>query len=73
MYDSVIPEAPLVRVFVLGLGGFLMGLGARMAGGCTSGHSIAGLSFFNWPSLVASAGFFIGGILVVNLLFRVIA
>jgi uncharacterized membrane protein YedE/YeeE len=72
MYDSVFPEALGPRVLLLGLGGFLMGIGARMAGGCTSGHSIAGLSLLNWPSLVASAGFFAGGILVVNLLFRVI-
>ena len=35
------------------LGGFLAGLGARMAGGCTSGHGICGLSSLQWPSLAA--------------------
>jgi uncharacterized membrane protein YedE/YeeE len=45
------------------LGGFLVGFGTRYAGGCTSGHGILGLSALQWPSLVATASFFIGGIL----------
>lgn len=43
-------------------GGFLVGFGARYAGGCTSGHAISGLSNLQWPSLVAVIGFFIGGL-----------
>jgi uncharacterized protein len=50
-------------VLVLGLGGFLVGFGARYAGGCTSGHAISGLADFQLPSLVAVAGFFAGGLL----------
>jgi uncharacterized membrane protein YedE/YeeE len=45
------------------VGGFLVGFGTRYAGGCTSGHGIMGLSALQWPSLVATASFFIGGIL----------
>jgi uncharacterized membrane protein YedE/YeeE len=45
------------------VGGFLVGFGTRWAGGCTSGHGIMGLSALQWPSLVATASFFIGGIL----------
>jgi uncharacterized protein len=45
------------------VGGFLVGLGTRWAGGCTSGHGIMGLSALQWPSLLATACFFIGGIL----------
>lgn len=45
------------------VGGFLVGFGTRWAGGCTSGHGIMGLSALQWPSLVATACFFIGGIL----------
>ena len=45
------------------VGGFLVGFGARYAGGCTSGHSILGLSALQWPSLLASISFFTGGIL----------
>lgn len=52
-------------VFVL-LGGFLVGFGTRYANGCTSGHSITGLSNLQWPSLVATAGFFIGGLVMTH-------
>jgi uncharacterized membrane protein YedE/YeeE len=45
------------------VGGFLVGFGTRYAGGCTSGHGILGLSALQWPSLVATASFFAGGIL----------
>jgi uncharacterized membrane protein YedE/YeeE len=44
-------------------GGFLVGLGTRYAQGCTSGHGILGLSALQWPSLVATACFFLGGAL----------
>jgi uncharacterized protein len=50
-------------------GGFLIGFGTRYAGGCTSGHAISGLSDLQLPSLIAVAGFFIGGLLVTHLLF----
>jgi uncharacterized membrane protein YedE/YeeE len=43
------------------VGGFLVGFGTRYAGGCTSGHAIMGLSNLQWPSLVATICFMIGG------------
>ncbi|MEQ8211536.1 MAG: YeeE/YedE thiosulfate transporter family protein [Lacipirellulaceae bacterium] len=46
------------------LGGFLIGFGTRYAGGCTSGHSITGIANLNWPSLVATTFFFVGGLAV---------
>jgi uncharacterized protein len=49
-------------------GGFLVGFGTRYAGGCTSGHSIMGLATLQWPSLVATVCFMIGGIVMANLL-----
>lgn len=48
-------------------GGFLVGFGARYAGGCTSGHSIMGLSDLQWPSLVATVMFLAGGFIMANL------
>src|SRR5205085_12306686 len=45
-------------------GGFLVGFGTRYAGGCTSGHSIMGLSNLQWPSLVATICFMAGGFLM---------
>jgi uncharacterized protein len=49
-------------------GGFLVGFGTRYAGGCTSGHSIMGLSTLQWPSLVATICFMTGGFIMANLL-----
>lgn len=46
------------------IGGFMIGFGTRYAGGCTSGHSITGISNLNWPSLVATIFFFVGGLAV---------
>lgn len=54
-------------------GGFLVGFGARWAGGCTSGHAISGLSNLQLPSLIAVVGFFIGGLTMTWLLLPLIA
>jgi uncharacterized membrane protein YedE/YeeE len=54
-----------LRGFILLVGGgFLVGFGTRYAGGCTSGHSIMGISNLQWPSLVATCCFFAGGLLM---------
>jgi len=53
-------------------GGFLVGFGARWAGGCTSGHAISGLAALEFPSLLAVLGFFAGGLLMVHLLLPLI-
>jgi uncharacterized membrane protein YedE/YeeE len=52
-------------IFIV-LGGFLVGFGTRYAGGCTSGHSIMGLSNLQWPSLIATICFMIGGIVMTH-------
>jgi len=44
------------------VGGLLVGFGTRWAGGCTSGHTIMGLSNLQWPSLVATMAFMAGGL-----------
>lgn len=51
------------------IGGFMVGFGTRYAGGCTSGHSIMGLSNFQWPSLIATCCFMLGGFATVHLVF----
>lgn len=48
------------------VGGFLVGFGTRYAGGCTSGHSIMGISNLQWPSLVATICFMIGGFIMAD-------
>lgn len=51
------------------IGGFMVGFGARYAGGCTSGHAIMGLSTLQWPSLIATCCFMAGGFAMVHLIF----
>jgi uncharacterized protein len=52
-----------VRGFVcVVIGGFLVGFGTAYAGGCTSGHAIAGLADLQVASLIAVMGFFAGGL-----------
>ncbi|WP_020529610.1 YeeE/YedE family protein [Flexithrix dorotheae] len=57
---------------ILAIGGFLIGFGARYAGGCTSGHAISGLSNLQMPSLIAVIGFFIGGLIMTHFLLPII-
>ena len=49
-------------ILLIVVGGFMVGFGTRYARGCTSGHGIFGLSSLQWPSLLAVAAFFAGGI-----------
>lgn len=57
---------------LLVVGGLLVGFGSRYAGGCTSGHAISGLSNLQRPSLIAVIGFFIGGLIMVHLIYPLI-
>lgn len=59
-------------VAILIIGGLLIGFGTRWAGGCTSGHSITGLSNLQLPSLIATIGFFAGGLLMTHILLPLI-
>lgn len=55
-------------LFFFVIGGFLVGFGTRYAGGCTSGHAIMGLSNLQWPSLIATCCFMVGGFIMTHLL-----
>ncbi|MBN1763596.1 MAG: YeeE/YedE family protein [Methanomicrobia archaeon] len=63
---------PVLRWLVALIGGILMGLGARWAGGCTSGHGISGTLQLAVSSWLAAICFFIGGIATAMLIFYVI-
>lgn len=54
-------EAPIGALTAM-LGGLIMVLGARIAGGCTSGHGISGMSTFSISSIISVAAMFSGGI-----------
>lgn len=62
----------LPGLVVIVLGGFLVGFGARYAGGCTSGHAITGLATLQKPSLIAVIGFFIGGLVITHLVLPIL-
>jgi len=53
---------------IMVVGGFMIGFGTRYAGGCTSGHAIMGLSTLQWPSLVATLCFMVGGFIMANVI-----
>ena len=61
-----------VRWLVALIGGFLVGFGARWAGGCTSGHGISGTLQLAASSWIAAAGFFVGGIATAMFIYRLI-
>lgn len=75
-YKNLVPEDIInwqslftLKGFVLlVVGGFLVGFGTRYAGGCTSGHTIMGLSNLQLPSLIATICFMIGGFIMANLI-----
>jgi uncharacterized protein len=60
-----------LRLGVAFLGGVLLAYGARLAGGCTSGHGISGALQLSVSSWVALACFFIAGIATAMLLYGI--
>jgi uncharacterized protein len=62
----------LKGLFFFVIGGFLVGFGTRYAGGCTSGHAIMGLSNLQWPSLIATCCFMVGGFLSTHFILPII-
>lgn len=59
-----------VRAIGAFLGGIVAMFGARMAGGCPSGHGMSGLMQLSISGYIAMAGFFGAGVLVANLIYR---
>jgi uncharacterized membrane protein YedE/YeeE len=57
-----------VPVWQLLVGGFLVGYGARLGNGCTSGHGICGLGSLQLPSLGAVLTFMATAFLTANLM-----
>jgi uncharacterized membrane protein YedE/YeeE len=60
---------PLRAAVAIG-GGILMAFGARLAGGCTSGHGISGTMQLNVGSWAAFLSFFAGGVATAFALFH---
>ncbi|TWU26249.1 putative inner membrane protein [Novipirellula galeiformis] len=64
-------DSATLRMAVALVGGIMMAFGARMAGGCTSGHGISGTLQLAIGSWVSAICFFIGGIIAAMLMFAV--
>lgn len=62
--------SPVIRMLQGFIGGFVLLVGARIAGGCTSGHGISGLAQLSIGSSVAVAAMFAGGIVAANLIYK---
>jgi uncharacterized membrane protein YedE/YeeE len=66
-------ELPSLRgLLFMVLGGFFVGFGTRYSNGCTSGHSISGLSNLQFSSLVATISFFVGGLIMTHFILPII-
>ena len=71
LFGNQVFQSPKM-IFILLIGGILIGFGSRYAGGCTSGHAISGLSNLQLPSLKAVIGFFVGGLITAHFLLPLI-
>ncbi len=47
------------------IGGLLVGVGTKIANGCTSGHGVCGVSRFSIRSMVATISFILTGVVTV--------
>jgi uncharacterized membrane protein YedE/YeeE len=72
MFDTHIGFGPAGKLAWMFAGGLFIGFGTRLAGGCTSGHGIFGISNFERPSLISTLAFMAGGILTTQLVYRVV-
>ncbi len=73
VWSTDLGDSIAARLGVGFAGGILLGFGSRWADGCTSGHGISGAMQLAVSSWISAACFFIGGILVAQLVFKVIA
>jgi uncharacterized membrane protein YedE/YeeE len=68
-FHLLVPDFTVPRqgysLLLLGLGGFLIGFGTRMGGGCTSGHGICGIANLSIRSLIATLTFMATGMITV--------
>ncbi len=72
VFDREIGAGPAGKVAWMFAGGLLIGFGTRLAGGCTSGHGIFGLSNLEGPSLTATLSFMADGVVATHLIYRVL-
>ncbi|MBG0789482.1 MAG: YeeE/YedE family protein [Desulfovibrionaceae bacterium] len=69
MWTARFGASPLPRALAAFAGGIIGVYGARLAGGCPSGHGLSGLAQMSVSGFVAAACFFIGGIVSARLMY----
>ena len=72
IFDQAIGFGPAGKLAWMFVGGLCIGFGTRLAGGCTSGHGIFGISNLELPSVVSTISFFASGVLTTQLVYRVL-
>ena len=72
IFNLLVPDFNIPRqnypLLLLGAGGFLIGFGTRMGGGCTSGHGICGIANLSIRSLIATLTFMTAGMITVYII-----
>src|SRR4029453_8386617 len=71
-FDVAIGWGAAGKAAFMFVGGLFIGFGTRLAGGCTSGHGIFGVSNLELPSLVTTISFMAGGVVTTQVLYRVV-
>ena len=71
-FDASFGWGPAGKLAWMFVGGLFIGFGTRLAGGCTSGHGIFGVSNLEVPSLVSTASFMLAGIITTHVVYRVL-
>jgi uncharacterized membrane protein YedE/YeeE len=71
-FDAAIGFGPAGKLAWMFAGGLFIGFGTRLAGGCTSGHGIFGLSNLELPSVVTTVSFMAGGVVATHVIYRVL-
>lgn len=72
VYDAILPDDTLTKTLILFVGGILLGFGARLAGGCTTGHALVGGALLNWSSILAAVLFFAFATMTTWIIFSVL-
>ncbi len=72
VYEQVLPVSIGLKVLVLFIGGILLGFGARMAGGCTTGHALVGGALLSWTSMLTAVLFFVVAMITTWIMFFIV-
>jgi uncharacterized membrane protein YedE/YeeE len=73
IYYLIMPNKPIAfeitnSYLLIITGGFLVGFGTRLGGGCTSGHGICGIGRLSVTSMIATSIFVATGVITVFIL-----